>query len=103
MPRRSKSFEKYISEQMKDLDYAREVLVTAVEHFGESAEEALKQTIEKMGIKEFSELSGIQIQNISQFLKGKRKLKVETLDRYLSVFKLKSKIIVVEREKSDAA
>ena len=64
MPRRSESFDKYVAEQMQDLDYARETLVTSIEHFGESVEDALRYTIEKMGIKEFSELSGIQIQNI---------------------------------------
>ena len=103
MPRRSESFDKYVAEQMQDLDYARETLVTSIEHFGESVEDALRSTIEKMGIKEFSELSGIQIQNISQFIKGKRNLKVETLDKYLSVFKLKSKIVVVQNEEDDVA
>ena len=103
MPRRSESFDKYVAEQMQDLDYARETLVTSIEHFGESVEDALRYTIEKMGIKEFSELSGIQIQNISQFIKGKRNLKVETLDKYLSVFKLKSKIVVVQDEEDDVA
>lgn len=103
MPRRSESFDKYVAEQMQDLDYARETLVTNIEHFGESVENALRYTIEKMGIKEFSELSGIQIQNISQFIKGKRKLKVETLDKYLSVFNLKSKIVVIDDKSDDVA
>ena len=52
MPRRSESFDKYVAEQMQDLDYARETLVTSIEHFGESVEDALRYTIEKMGIKE---------------------------------------------------
>lgn len=103
MPRRNESFDKYISEQMKDLDYARETFMTMLEHFDENVEDALRYTIERMGIKEFSELSDIQIQNISQFLKGKRKLKVETLNKYLAVFKLKAKIVVVEDEEDDVA
>lgn len=96
MSRRSDSFDKYIAEQMQDLNFARETLLTTIEHFGESVEDALRYTITKMGMKEFSELSGIHIQNISQFIKGKRKLKKETLDKYLAIFKLKSKIVVVE-------
>ena len=95
MSRRSKSFDKYIAEQMQDLDYARETLLASIEEFNESVEDALRYTIEKMGLKEFSELSGIHIQNISQFIKGKRNLKIETLNKYLAVFKLSSKIVVV--------
>lgn len=102
MSRRSESFDKYVAEQMQDLDYARETLVTSIEHFGESVEDALRYTIEKMGIKEFSELSNIPVQNVSAFIKGRRKLKVETLDKYLSVFKLKSKIVVV-KDQDDVA
>ena len=37
---------------------------------GLSHEEALKQTIQCMGIKEFSELSDIPVPNIVAFIKG---------------------------------
>ena len=84
MARRSKSYDEFISEKMKNLDFARESLMAAIEHFGDGVEEALKDTIQKMGMKEFSELSQIPIQNISSFIKGRRKLKIETLDKYLS-------------------
>lgn len=98
MSRRSESYDKYIAEQMQDMDYARDTLLTSIEHFGDSVEEALKHTIQRMGIKEFSQLSNISIQNISDFINGKRKPKVETLDKYLAVFNLKSKIVVVDRK-----
>ena len=94
MSRRSESFDKYIAQEMQDLDFARETLIMSMTEFNESVEDALKFTIQKMGLKEFSALSNIPIQNISQFIKGKRKLKIETLDKYLAVFKLKSQIIV---------
>ena len=96
MSRRSESFDKYVAEQMKDLDFARESLLVSIEHFGETVEEALKNIIEQMGLKEFSELSGIPIQNVSAFVKGRRNLKQQTLDRYLSVFKLRSKLVVIQ-------
>jgi len=102
MSRRSESYDKYIAEKMKDIDYARESFLTSIDHFDDSVEEALKHTIQQMGIKEFFHLSNISIQNISDFIKGNRKLKVETLDKYLAVFKLKSKIVVVE-QKDDVA
>jgi len=82
---------------MKDLSFARESLLTSIEHFADSFEEALKYTIQQIGIKEFYELSDIPVQNVSAFIKGRRKLKKETLDKYLSVFKLKSKIVLVEQ------
>ena len=103
MTGRSKSFDAYVAEQMKDLDFAKESLLTSIEHFGESVEDALKYTIQQMGIKEFSELSNIPIQNISEFIRGKRKLKTETLDKYLSVFNLKSKVIVIQNNEDDVA
>ncbi len=103
MSRRSESYDKYIAEKMKDIDYARESLLTSIDHFGDSVEEALKYTIQQMGIKEFSALSNISIQNISDFIKGTRKLKLETLDKYLAVFKLKSKIVVIEDEEDEVA
>ena len=97
MPKRNKSYNKYIANKMQDLDFAKEVLLSSMREFNSSLEEALKETIEKMGIKEFSILSGISIQNVSDFIRGKKRLKAETLDKYLSVFKLKSKIIAVEK------
>jgi transcriptional regulator with XRE-family HTH domain len=95
MSRRSRSYDKYIAEKMKDLDFAQESLLTAINTFGDSVEDALKYTILQMGIKEFSEHSGVSIQNISDFVRGVRRLKIETLDKYLSVFGLKAKIIAV--------
>lgn len=95
MPRRSESFDQYIAEKMQDTDYARGMLLNSIKEFDESVEEALKYTIRNMGIKEFAERADIPFQNVSDFVRGKRKLKIETLDKYLSVFELKSKIIVV--------
>lgn len=51
MARRSESFDKYMAEQMQDLDYAKETLITTIEYFGESVEDALKYTIKKWGSK----------------------------------------------------
>jgi len=103
MARRSESFDAVIAEKMKNIEFARETLIASIDHFGDTVEVALKGTIEKMGIKEFSVLSDIPIQKISDFIKGKRNLKVETLNKYLAVFKLKSKLVVVEEENDDVA
>jgi hypothetical protein len=47
-----------------------------------------------MGVTEFSDISGVPRPNVQQFLKGKRKLKTETLNVYLKPFGLKIKITV---------
>lgn len=103
MPRRNESFDKYLSEQLQDPELARELFLSSIEDFEDSVEDALKYTIQKMGLKEFSTQADIPIQNVSQFINGKRNLKQGTLDKYLSVFGLKSKIIVVEEKTSKSA
>ena len=59
---------------------------------GLSVEEALRHTIQRMGIKEFSDVSGIPSSNIVDFLNDRRRPKPETLDRYLRPFSLKIKL-----------
>ena len=57
-------------------------------------EEALHLTIEAMGVKEFCELSGLLKSNVNDFLKGRRKLKPETLGAFLEPFGLRTRVIV---------
>jgi hypothetical protein len=59
---------------------------------GLSVEAALKHTIERMGVKEFSEISGIPSSNIVDFLKDRRRPKRDTLDLYLKPFNLRVKL-----------
>ena len=92
---KSKSFDEVVAKQMQDPEFAKQTLLTSIEEFDESVEEALKYSIELMGIKEFSELSGVRLQNVSDFVKGRKNLKQETLDKYLAPFGLKSKIVVI--------
>ena len=99
MPKRSKSYDEYISKRLiNEPDFAKSMVLTSIEEFNESVEEALKYTISRMGVKEFSEVSGIPAQNVTAFIKGRRNLKRETLDKYLSFFGLASKIIVVDSD-----
>lgn len=98
MARRSESFDEFVSEQMQDIEFAKEFLLSGMTNFSDSVEDALKSTIEKMGIKEFSELAEVDIQNVSAFIKGRRKVSKKVLDHYLSVFGLKTKLIIVEAE-----
>lgn len=75
MPRRSESFDEFIVEKMQNPEFAKQTLLTSIEEFNESVEDALKYSIELMGIKEFSDLSGVRVQNVSDFIKGRKNLK----------------------------
>lgn len=85
---RSKSYDKKLAEKMRDPELARELVIHAVEA-GDSIEEALIIAITSMGIKEFSDKSGIKMQNVSQFVQGKRAFGYKTLTKCLAVFDLK--------------
>ena len=98
MARRSESFDEFVAEQMKDPEFAKLSLLTSIDEFGESVEEALKYSIKLMGLKEFSELSGVRIQNASDFINGRKKLKQETLNKYLAAFGLQAKTIVEPKD-----
>lgn len=65
-----------------------------IEDDGLSIEDALRHTIGDMGINEFSEISRIPKQLLSNFRSGSRKLKPESLDAFLEPFGLKIKIII---------
>jgi len=59
---------------------------------GLGTEEALRITIKRMGIKEFCEMTRIPMPNVMEFLNGKRKLKPETLEKYLKPFGLRIRL-----------
>lgn len=87
MPR-SKSYNKMIAKKMRDPEFARGVVLYSLE-FGDSIEEALRLAINSMGIKEFSDQSGIPLQSVSSFVCNRRKFGYKTLTRCLTVFGLK--------------
>ena len=57
---------------------------------------ALKHTIKRYGIKEFSEFSEIPEKSISRMLSSESIPKIETLDKYFAPFGLKVKINLEE-------
>ena len=88
---RSGSYDHMLSGKMKNRRFAQGYLLTLIEA-GFSAEDALKLAIARMGVKEFSEIAHVPRPNVQEFLKGKRKLKPETMDTYLKPFALKTRI-----------
>ena len=90
---RSKSYDQELSEKLRNSRFAQSFLLSLMEgEDGLTVEKALKHVIQRMGIKEFSEASGIPCPNIVDFLKNRRYPKLETLDRYLQPFNLRIKM-----------
>lgn len=92
---RNSSYDRDLARELKDTEFARGFLLTLMEgEDGLSLEGALRHTIQRMGVKEFCELSGLLKSNVNDFLKGRRKLKPETLDAFLEPFGLRTRVIV---------
>src|ERR1035437_8535394 len=93
--RRSPSYNEELSQRLRKPQYAQTFIASLME--GEdamSAEDALRQTIQIMGVKEFSELTDVSSSNLVAFVKRRRSLKPETLDQLLKPFKLRTKIVL---------
>ena len=88
MPRRSESYDKMIAEKMRDPEFARGVVLHALKS-GDSVQEALRYAIRSMGIKEFSDKSGIALQSVSSFVREAREFGFKSLTKCLAVFGLK--------------
>jgi DNA-binding phage protein len=89
---RNKSYDKDLSVKLQDREFAQGFFLTLMEgDEGLSLEDALRTTIQRMGVKEFCEKTDTRIQNINDFLKKRRKLKPDTLDAFLKPLGLKLK------------
>lgn len=93
---RSNSYDEKISEKMLNPDFAQEYLLGLVNDEDEpmEVEEALRFIINRMGVTEFANLIGESKSNVGNFLNGTRNLKEETLNKYLTPFRLKVKKVL---------
>lgn len=90
---RNKNYNKIVAETLlKSVKARRSYLLTSIEDFGISPVEALREAIQKMGINEFSYLSGIPRISVSRFVNGSDISKITTLDEYLEPFGLQTEI-----------
>ena len=90
---RSGSYDETISKKLHEPEFAQEYLLGLVndEDNPMEIEDALRFIIQRMGVTEFARLVGEKKSNVGLFLNGSRKLKEETLNKYLTPFKLKIK------------
>ena len=90
---RSDSYDVELSEKMQNPKFAQAYLLALVndEDGPMEIEDALRFAIGRMGVTEFSNLIGESKSNVGNFLNGTRNLKEDTLNRYLTPFRLKIK------------
>ena len=92
---RNSEFNEDLSNELRSPKFAQGFLLDLMEgEEGLSVEDALRQTIARMGVKEFCDRSGLRKQNVNDFIQGRRKLKPETLDAFLKPFRLKTRVVV---------
>ena len=85
--------EKLASKLRGSRKFARGFLLALMEdEDGLTPLEALKHTIHKMGVREFSEMATIPEKSVSRMLSIDEIPKLDTLDRYFAPFGLKVKI-----------
>jgi|SRR5665213_1673145 len=93
MPR-TESYNEEISKKLKHPKYAQAFIEGLMDgDEGLNAEDALRHTIQIMGIKEFAKLAKVESPRVVEFTKKKRYLKPETLNIFLRPFKLRIRLV----------
>ena len=86
---RKGEFDRDLARDLKDPKSAQVFLLGLFEEEEFTVEKVMKIFINSMGITEFAKAVGEKKSNVSSFINGRRKLKEETLNKYLKPFKLK--------------
>ena len=93
MANRHKSYDKVLAQKFKNPRYARLYLINIIEKEKLSVDKALRETIKAMGLKTFSDKSGLSIQAVSDFVAERQKWSMDKISNHIkSVFKLKVKL-----------
>ena len=92
---RNSSYDQDLARELKDKDFAQGFIVDLIEgDEGMSLQDALRHTIQSMGVAEYCKQANMSLQHVNAFLKSKRNPKPETLDALLSPFGLRTRIVV---------
>jgi hypothetical protein len=86
---RRTEYDKDVSKELHNPIFAQAYMLEMLRGDEFTAEEVLKIVARRMGTTEFSKFVGEKKSNVANFVNGKRKLKEETLNKYLKPFKLK--------------
>ena len=101
MGKRSKDWNEYLYEQLRDIDYAQKFIITCLEE-GVSLQVALGKAIRAYGIKEFSKKVNIPSSNIIRAINPNYNPSKTTLEKLLKPFSLKLTVTPVKSDKEAA-
>lgn len=94
---RSKSYDEVISQRLQDPEYTKGFILTCMEGDDEDAMtlvESVLEVISRMGTKEFAKLVDAHESSISRILSNGDIPKIETLNKLLKPFKLRTRLEV---------
>lgn len=93
MANRHKSYDKVLAQKFKNPKYAQSYLVNIIKKEKLPLDEALRETIKAMGLKSFSDKSGLSIQAVSDFVAKRQKWSMDKTSIHVKkVFNLKVKL-----------
>jgi len=98
MARRSKDWNEGLAQDLRDKDFAREFLLSAIEE-GVPIQRALGKVIRAMGVKEFAAKVGMASPNLLRAINPRHNPTQETLNRLLKPFRLKLSLALIEKHK----
>ncbi len=104
MANRNKSYDELLASKFENLEYAQGYLLNIVENEGLCVDEALRETIKAMGLKNFADKSEVSVQGVSDFVAKRHKWSVAKLTRLIErVFHLKVKLALEPPGSSEVA
>ena len=90
---RHKNYDKALAQKFENSKYAQLYLISIIKKEKLSLDEALRETIKAMGLKSFSDKSGLSIQAVSEFVAKRQKWSMDKILNHIKgVFKLKVKL-----------
>ena len=102
MARRSRDWNRGLAEDLRDVEFAREFLLAAIEE-GVSVQRALGKVIRAMGVREFSALVRMAGPNVLRAINPQHNPTLDTLNRLLGPFHLRLSLAPITGRRTRSA
>ena len=99
MARRSRDWNRGLAEDLRDVDFAREFLLAAIDE-GVSVQRALGKVVRATGVKEFAAKVRMASPNVVRAINPRHNPTQETLNRLLRPFRLRLSLAPIEQHGS---
>jgi DNA-binding phage protein len=100
MVRRSEDYSVGLAERLQDKNYARDLLIVAMEEEGLPLQQVLGTMIRAIGVKEFAKKAGMAPPNVLRAINLRHNPTQETLDRLLKPFGLRIGLALIVPDKA---